>query len=86
MSVFNGVVLFLLVWWMTLFTVLPIGTKVEPDADPEGGWRGLPTAPRLRRKALITTMVAMVIWAGLYAVITSDLFSFRSGWLALPEN
>ncbi len=87
MTWFNGAVLYLLVWWLTLFAVLPIGTQPVAEANLEdGGWRGLPQAPRLGRKALITTGVAAVIWLVLYGIIVSDLFSFRSGWLALPEN
>jgi predicted secreted protein len=87
MTWFNGAVLYLLVWWITLFAVLPIGTQPIAEANPEdGGWRGAPRAPQLGRKAIITTAVAAVIWGILYGVIVSDLLSFRTGWLAMPEN
>ena len=87
MTWFNGAVLYLLVWWITLFAVLPIGTQPNAEANLEdGGWRGVPQAPRLGRKALITTLVAAVIWVILFVIISSDWLSFRSGWLALPEN
>ena len=33
--------------------------------------------PYLWRKAAITTLVSAVIWAGIYALISSDLISFR---------
>ena len=43
MTVFTGIVVFLLVWWTVLFCVLPIGTRPDPDGDIEaGGWRGTP--------------------------------------------
>ncbi len=86
MSVFNGAVLYLLVWWVSLFAVLPIGTQPVAEADPEGGWRGTPKAPQLWRKVALTTLVAAVVWGLLYGIITSDWLSFRSGWLAMPEN
>ena len=84
MSWFNGAVLFLLIWWVTLFAVLPIGMQTDPDAAAEGGWRGLPLAPRLWRKAMWTTIVAAVIFGVLYAIISSDWLSFRTGILAMP--
>ncbi|TCZ57158.1 DUF1467 family protein [Roseicella aquatilis] len=86
MGWFSGIVVFLLVWWLTLFAVLPIGTRPNPERDAESGWRGVPEAPRLLRKVVITTLVTTIIWFGFYALIESDWFSFRSGWLAMPEK
>ncbi len=87
MSPFTGVVVYLLIWWVALFAVLPIG--VQPDAEgteTPGGWRGAPRRPRLWMKLLLCTAVSAVLWLGAYALITSDWFSFRSGWLAMPEK
>jgi predicted secreted protein len=86
MTWFTGVVLYALIWWTTLFAILPIGTRPVSDADPASGWRGAPERPRLWRKALMTTAVAAVIWLGCYAIISSDWLSFRSGWLAMPSD
>lgn len=87
MDWFTGFVVFALVWWVVLFAVLPLGTRPEPEGEIEaGGWRGAPRSPQLGRKILITTLITIVIAAGLFAVIHSDWLSFRSGWLAMPEN
>jgi predicted secreted protein len=87
MNWFNGVVVYLLVWWTALFAVLPFGTRPDPDGDPAaGGWRGAPQRPMLWRKVVATTLVSGVIWLGIYLVVESGLVSFRSGWLALPER
>jgi len=84
---FTGVVVFILIWWVTLFAILPIGIRPDSEADPAaGGWRGTPTAPRLGRKLLWTTLVAALLWLGVFALVQSDWLSFRSGWLALPEK
>jgi predicted secreted protein len=87
MTWFTGIVVYLLVWWTALFAVLPIGTRPDSEGDStSGGWRGAPVAPNLGRKLIITTLVSAVIWLGIYAIVESDWLSFRSGWLALPEN
>ncbi len=87
MNWFTGVVVYLLIWWTALFAVLPVGTRPDAEGDlAAGGWRGAPRNPHLGRKLLATTLVAGVIWLGVYAVVESDWLSFRSGWLALPEN
>lgn len=81
---FSGVVLFVIVWWVCLFAVLPIGTRPQQNADDTSGWRGAPQAPLIWRKVMWTTVVAIVVWLGCYAVISSDYLSFRHGVLALP--
>jgi predicted secreted protein len=84
---FTGTVVYLLIWWTALFAVLPFGTRPEPDGDPgAGGWRGTPRQPHLGRKLLATTVVSAAIWLAVYGLVESDWISFRSGWLALPEN
>jgi len=83
---FTGIVLYVLIWWTVLFAVLPFGTRPVADADPATGWRGAPEHPRMLRKVLVTTVLAAAIWLGCYLVIRSNWLSFRSGWLALPED
>jgi len=81
---FTGVVLYVLIWWTALFAVLPFGTRPVADPDAATGWRGAPERPLMLRKVIATTLLAGVIWAGCYLLITSNWLSFRSGWLALP--
>jgi predicted secreted protein len=85
MGYFNGTVLFVLIWWTTLFAVLPLGTKPVADPDAATGWRGAPAKPQIARKLVITTLVSLVIWGGCAAIIESGWISFRHGFMALPE-
>ena len=82
----SGLVVFFLLWWLTFFAVLPIGTRPNPEGDSATGWRGVPEKPQMLRKVMITTLVAVVLWLGFYLAEESDWLSFRSGWLALPEK
>lgn len=86
MSIGAAVAMYFVIWWTVLFAVLPLGTRPVADADPHTGWRGAPEAPRLARKAVITTVVAAMFWALAYWLMTTPWLSFRSGWLALPAN
>ena len=83
MDWFTGLVVYVLVWWTALFCVLPIGTRPVAEPDPtDGGWRGTPAKPMLGRKLIGTTVLASVIWLGVWGVIASGLVSFRDGWWA----
>jgi len=61
--------IYFLIWWVTLFAVLPFGvrsqheTETTPGTDP-----GAPLLPRLWWKLLWTTVIAAVIYGLLYVV------------------
>jgi predicted secreted protein len=72
----TGIVVYILVWWVTLFAVLPLWvTPSDPD-DP-GYAAGAPRHPRLGLKLAVATGVAAVIWVGIYIVVKEPWFSFR---------
>jgi predicted secreted protein len=86
MGWFSGIILYILIWWVTLFAMLPIGTEPRAEADATSGWRGAPRQPRLGRKLLMTTVVSAVVWGAVALVITSDYLSFRHGILAPAQE
>ncbi len=77
MDIVGGVVVFILLWWWAFFMVLPFGSQ-PPEDIPAGHATSAPKSPRLLRKVLITTLLACVLFAITYALITSGLFSFRN--------
>ena len=86
MNWFTGLVVYVLIWWVVLFAVLPIGTHPVEDADERSGWRGAPERPRLVMKVIVTTLIACVVWFGAWLLISSDYLSFRHGWFAAPSD
>ena len=72
----TGIVVYVLVWWITLFAVLPLWvTPAEPD-DP-GHAAGAPQRPRMLLKMAITTGVSALIWLAIYLLVRSPWLSFR---------
>jgi predicted secreted protein len=72
----TGIIVYVLVWWITLFAVLPLWvTPAEPD-DP-GHAAGAPQRPRMLLKIAITTVVSAVIWLAIYLLVKSPWLSFR---------
>ena len=72
----TGIVVYVLVWWVTLFAVLPLWVTPAPEDDP-GHAAGAPQHPHLLRKAAVTTAVATVIWLAIFALVASPWLSFR---------
>lgn len=77
MNWFTGIIVYVLVWWVALFAILPLW--VAPAQPGElGHAAGAPKQPLLRRKVLLTSVVAAVIWIVIYALVRSPWLSFRS--------
>jgi predicted secreted protein len=72
----QAVVAYVIIWWVVIFAVLPFGVRPTETGDV-GHAAGAPANPRLWLKAGVTTLVAAVIWLGFYALVNSDLISFR---------
>ena len=76
MGWFTGIVVYILVWWVSLFAVLPLWVR-PADASGQGHDAGAPEHPRLLRKAAVTTAIAAVIWLAIFIVVSEPWFSFR---------
>lgn len=75
-SVLSWAAVYFIVWWTTLFAVLPFGVG-KPDGDEAvtpGADAGAPARARMGRVFLITTAVATLIFAAIYVVLTRNLF------------
>lgn len=69
---------YFVLWWITLFAVLPWGVKSqdeEGDISP-GSEPGAPTRPLLLRKLLATTVVAGIVFGVGYAAWVSGLNAY----------
>jgi predicted secreted protein len=59
---------FAIAWFLAFFCLLPVGLD-EVDRET-----GAPLRPHLVRKALIATAVAVVLFAGFYALMVAKVF------------
>ena len=74
----TGVAVFVCIWWVVIFAVLPWGVRTPPPND-QGFDPGAPENPQILRKAVITTAIAAILWVIFYLIASSNLISFRQG-------
>ena len=74
----NGLVVFLIVWWLVIFLTLPIGVRSQEEEGEvvEGTEPGAPVAPNLRKKAWWTTVATSCFWI-VYFIVTESGFAAR---------
>lgn len=70
MTVAGGIALYFIIWWTMLFAVLPFGirSQVEDGEVVEGSEPGAPVFPGLFRKAIWTSVISAVVFAGVWYV------------------
>src|SRR5215211_9459395 len=59
----GAVSLYFVIWWTALFAVLPFGIRCQAEEGEvaAGTDPGAPAAPRLREKAMWTTLIAGIV-------------------------
>ncbi|MCS0497811.1 DUF1467 family protein [Ancylobacter mangrovi] len=78
MGLTTYIAIYFIVWWVVIFAVLPFGVRSQhEDGKVEDGTEpGAPQRPQLLRKALITSVVALI-------VVLVIAWIIESGWIRL---
>lgn len=78
----EGLVVYLITWWIVLFTTLPLRiTGQHETGEIVGGTEpGAPVDPRLKEKALLTTVLTSVLWLIFFAVMELGLIDLDTLW------
>ena len=72
MSLSLSLALYFVIWFITLFAVLPIGVTTQEEAGDvvPGTPESAPASPRLWRVVIINTIVASIVFALVWAALT----------------
>ena len=77
MAWYTYVAVFIIIWWLVLFTVLPVGVRTVYDTNQPlqpGHASSAPVRPRILLKFLATTAIAAVIFAVYWLFQHYDIF------------
>jgi len=72
----SAIVLFVLIWWMVFFAVLPWGIRRAGD-EALGHDAGAPLRPRLWLKTGVTTGITIVLFGVAFWLVQSNIVSFH---------
>jgi predicted secreted protein len=72
MGLVSGVVIFVVLWWLTLYTVLPWG--IRPCTQlVKGQETGAPQKANMKKKLIVTTLISFLLWSIIYIIIDADI-------------
>jgi predicted secreted protein len=75
-DLFGGIVVFVVVWWLVLFMVLPFGAAPPEEVEP-GMATSAPERPRMLVKVAITTVIALALTLLIGWVIDGGFIQLR---------
>ena len=73
MGITSALVLFFVIWFLVFLVVIPIRLETQGDVGEvePGTHAGAPANHKLKKKAWITTVISLVIWVIITAIILS---------------
>ena len=79
MTITGALVLFAVIWFMTLFVLLPLGLRTHGDegSDDDETPAFTPINANIRQKLKRTTWIAVALWIPLVAIIMSGVISIH---------
>jgi predicted secreted protein len=79
MSITGGIIIYVNLWMIIFFMVLPFGitNQIDSPVYQKGTDPGAPVESRMKKKILITTLIATVIFSLILVVDQLDLFNIR---------
>jgi len=79
MSVTSAFVLFAVIWFLTFLIVIPFKIKTQGDIGVviKGTQAGAPEVHDLRKKAVITTGVSLILWLFITILIVFEIVTIE---------
>ena len=80
MQITTAIAIYFLIWWITLFAVLPFGVRSQHEGEDyaQGTDPGAPIMHGIGRKLVWTTVVATVVFVILTLIYRSHLGALAS--------
>lgn len=87
MAITSAMVLFAVSWFMTFLVVLPLRMVTQGEAGDvvAGTHSSAPANLNLRRKVIVTTIAATLVWGVICTIILSGWLTIENlSWFAYP--
>ena len=80
MGITGSIIIFVIIWWIIFFSVLPVGiqsNKEKFQEKIEGVDPGAPINPKIAKKFFITTIITSIIFIVIYYLVEFNLLNIR---------
>ena len=81
MGLTGSIIVYVMIWWIVFFSVLPIGIQSNKETfkdNIEGADPGAPKNPKIAKKFLITTIITSILFIVIYYLVNNNFFNLRN--------
>ena len=77
MSITGSLIIYVLIWWIIFFSLLPIDVDRKHKEMVEGADKGSPENPKIIKKIIYTTIITSIIFIGIFMLVKYDYLNLR---------
>ena len=77
MSATGLVIIYIIIWWIVFFTILPIDVNRQKSIKIDGEDAGSPENPKMLKKFIYCTSITTVIFMIIYFLIKYEYLNLR---------
>ena len=78
MSITGSIVIYVIIWWMVFFSLLPIDVNRNTNIKIEGEDPGSPENPKILKKFMYTTTLSSVLFLIIYYLVKYNYLNLRN--------
>ena len=80
MGITGSLIVFVCIWWIVFFSILPVGIKSNKQEYKEslyGNDPGAPKIPKIVKKFILTTLITSILFIGIYYMVNNNYLNLR---------
>ena len=78
MSITGSIVIYVIIWWIVFFSLLPIDVNRNKNIKIEGEDSGSPENPKILKKFIYTTLISSVLFLIIYYLVLYNYLNLRN--------
>jgi len=78
LSITGSVVIYVILWWIVFFSLLPIDVNREKKGIIRGSDAGAPENPRIIKKFIYSTLITSLIFIIIYMLVKYEYLNIRN--------
>ena len=78
MSITGSLIIYVLIWWIVFFALLPIDVNREKKDNIKGIDPGAPENPKIIKKFAYSTLITSIIFIMIYLLVKYEYLNIRN--------
>ena len=78
MTITGSIVIYVIIWWIIFFSLLPIDVNRNKNIKIEGEDPGSPENPKILKKFIYTTIISSLLFLIIYYLVRYNYINLRN--------